>query len=126
MKFCVNLKTFFLEMVKMTKCIIGIICLMMTLHSYADTTEAPSTGLTILYLGVQQSGNLGFFTTAEAPASAGIRGCAAGLYYLDLSTAAGRAIYSTLLSAHMAGKKILRLDWSKPGNCMATIVVTKD
>ena len=89
-------------------------------------TEAPSGGMTIRYMGVQQNGNLGFFDTTEAPANAPSRNCPNGLYYLDLSTTAGRAIYATLLTTKVAGRKLFRVDWALSGNCMATIVVPQD
>lgn len=109
--------------------LIAAVFLTTPLLAWSGGMETPAGGMTIKYLGVQQSGNLAFFDTVEVLAGAAPRNCPYGLYYVDLSTAAGRAIYATLLTTKSAGKKLYRVDWVLNGtgsNCLAHIVVTQD
>ncbi|WP_334186005.1 hypothetical protein [Novosphingobium sp.] len=73
--------------------------------------------LRIKNVGVQE--NTGY-VRFETPTSAT---CAYGVVYFDLSTDGGRSILASVMSAHLAGKSLSRIDYALVGgNCNASLV----
>ena len=117
-------------------CSLGVIVavLVFPLKSMALTTEAPPGGLSVVVLGTFASGtyntgglpNGAYFDTKEVPAVSRPGGCPYNLYYVDLSSTGGRAIYATLLTVKMSTGKLGRVDWERasgsPGLCFAVLV----
>ncbi|MBD1557666.1 hypothetical protein HC752_12055 [Vibrio sp. S9_S30] len=64
---------------------------------------------TVLRTFSEGSAKAGFYTTE------GLQECKWGIMYIDLSTEAGKAIFSQVLTAKTAGFKIVRIDYSKSG-----------
>jgi len=73
--------------------------------------------LRIKNVGVQE--NTGY-VRFETPTSVA---CAYGVVYFDLGTDGGRSILATVMSAHLAGKPLSRIDYALVGgNCNASLV----
>lgn len=75
---------------------------------------------TITSIGVQ--GQTAYLILSPAPS---LTSCAYGLVYLDdLSTPAGKALYSTLLTAYSQGKALQRVDYapSASGACVISLI----
>lgn len=72
--------------------------------------------LRIENVGVQE--NTGY-VRFETPTSTT---CAYGVVYFDLSTDGGRSIFATVMSAHLAGKSLSRIDYALvEGKCNASL-----
>ncbi|KAF0811399.1 hypothetical protein IGB42_04165 [Andreprevotia sp. IGB-42] len=104
-----------------------LVCLTGLAHAGVET---PAGGITITLLGVSVSGTQAFFNTTELPAGNAPRNCLYGMYYVDLSSASGRLIYTTLLAAQSSGRKLLRLDWAlqgaSPQMCYVSLIQLQD
>ena len=64
---------------------------------------------TVLRTFSEGSAKAGFYTKE------GLQECKWGIMYIDLSTEAGKAMFSQVLTAKTAGFKIVRIDYSKTG-----------
>jgi len=81
------------------------------LISFSASALTTDTARTITSIGAQ--GQSAYLILTPAPSLAS---CAYGLVYLDdLSTAAGKALYSTLLTAYSQGKALERVDYAPNG-----------
>lgn len=88
-------------------------CTFAPTFAHAITDE----NLRIKNVGVQE--NTGY-VRFETPTSTT---CAYGVVYFDLSTDGGRSILATVMSAHVAGKPLSRIDYVlAAGNCNASLV----
>ncbi|CCN48808.1 conserved hypothetical protein [Vibrio nigripulchritudo MADA3029] len=81
-------------------------------YSVASQILEPKT---IVRTFSEGSSKAGFYT------SEGLLQCKWGIMYIDLSTEAGKAMFSQVLTAKSAGFKVVRIDYTKSGElCTAT------
>ena len=104
---------------------ISLVFAVLTVFSANSAFAASATDLnkTITRLGAQSG--FAYFVVSPALTIAG--GCSGGdiVYIADLSTAAGKSYYATLLTAYSQGKPISRVDYgnSAPGGlCLITLL----
>ena len=92
------------------------------LASPAFAASATDNNKTIVKIGAQ----FGSAYIAFSPALTIAGGCLFDIVYIaDLSTAAGKSYYATLLTAYSQGKPISRVDYgntSTGGQCFVTLV----
>jgi hypothetical protein len=92
-----------------------VTAVLMSISSVAFSAQisAPKTVKRIFSEG---STGAGFYATE------GITECRWGIMYLNLSTEAGKAMFSQLLTAKSAGFKVVRIDYtvSSSGTCLAS------
>lgn len=95
--------------------------------AWADGTLYSPSGYTPIYVGVGVY-NTANFSVAEGPPSAST--CLYSLFYIDISSTSGRALYATVLAAKQAGKKFTTIQWVTSGSntaaCWATSVMLMD
>ena len=91
----------------------------------AFAASAVDTNRTIVRIGTQN----GVAYIAVSPALSITGGCLYDIVYIagisDLTTAAGKAFYATLLTAYSQGKPISRLDYSNAstgGQCFVSLI----
>lgn len=112
----------------MTKKLFCSLCLSSVLVStsaVATTVSLPG-GMTPVQVGAAAGqSNLAFFTFADSAAAATVYSCPNGYYYIDLSTAPGRLVYNTLLTAQITGLKIARIDFNGGSGvqCSAVLIM---
>lgn len=106
------------------KKLFGIVLALLVAFSASPSFAVNSTDLnrTISKIGTQ-NGNA-YFSVSPALAITG--GCLFDIIYIiDLSTAASKAYYATLLTAYSQGKPLTRIDYgnsSNAGQCFLTLV----
>ena len=90
--------------------------------SQAFAASGTDLNRTIVKIGAQ----FGSAYIAFSPALSIVGGCLFDIVYIqDLSTAAGKSYYATLLTAYSQGKPVSRVDYSNSstgGQCFMTLV----
>ena len=92
-----------------------IITVVMLMSSFAFSAQI-STPKTVKRIFSEGSTSAGFYATE------GITECKWGIMFLNLSTEAGKAMFSQVLTAKSANFKVVRIDYtvSSSGTCLAS------
>ena len=99
----------------MKKLIILAVSLLLSFSASATT----DTARTIISIGAQ--GQSAYLSLSPAPTGTCLYG---NIYLDDLSTASGKALYSTLLTAYSLGKVLERVDYAPNagGACVISLI----
>lgn len=78
--------------------------------------QSQAPGTPVATIGVQ--GNLAYFSFSGADSA-----CNWYLYYIDITTTAGKAMYSSLLASKISGLNLTRVDYTNSGGtCTVSLV----